>query len=326
MSSCRRSSNHLVVKSRQVDLEEYARARLARVTAGEPPLHIGPRRGPIDDWGGADDADEAHEDTVELPSVQGLDAGGGTAVAPARQAMAVGLDFLRGHLIAVAVVLAVGLGLCAVFLMRSHGSAVPLSALPEPNPSVALPTSITSAAAPSTPASAQPVPSVLEVHVLGAVRRPGVVRLPSGARVQDAVLAAGGLTGNAAPGELNLAAPVKDADQVLIGVRGAPRGEVRHAGDGGSASSGPATGSAVSSSGAVSVPGSTSAGATTALVDLNSATAEQLDQLPGVGPVTAQRILEFRSQHQRFSRVEELQEVDGIGPKTYSQIASHVRV
>jgi competence protein ComEA len=61
-------------------------------------------------------------------------------------------------------------------------------------------------------------------------------------------------------------------------------------------------------------------------IDLNSATASQLDTLPGVGPVTAERIIAWRTEHRRFSRVEELQEVDGIGPKTYAQIAPHVRV
>ena len=62
------------------------------------------------------------------------------------------------------------------------------------------------------------------------------------------------------------------------------------------------------------------------MVDLNAATLAQLDTLPGVGPVTAQRIVAWRTQHGHFSRVEELQEVDGIGPKTYAQIAPHVRV
>ena len=63
-----------------------------------------------------------------------------------------------------------------------------------------------------------------------------------------------------------------------------------------------------------------------AVVDLNAATVDQLDTLPGVGPVTAQKILDWRQQHGRFSRVDELQEVDGIGPKTYARLAPHVRV
>ena len=97
---------------------------------------------------------------------------------------------------------------------------------------------------------------------------------------------------------------VVDGSQVVIGTRGKPRGEVR--GDGGDAGAGS--------------PGET------ATVSLNTATLEQLDTLPGVGPVTAQKILDWRKLHGRFSAVTELQEVDGIGPKTYADIAPNVRV
>ena len=156
------------------------------------------------------------------------------------------------------------------------------------------------------------------VHVVGAVRRPGVVTLPDRARVQDAIRAAGGLTSTARPGEPNLAQVLTDGEQIVIGSCRDPGGEVR---DGTTSSgSGAATGSA--SGGA----GSSASGATGAVVDLNAATPVQLDTLPGVGPVTAQRIVAWRTEHGRFSRVEELQEVDGIGPKTYAQIAPHVRV
>jgi competence protein ComEA len=92
---------------------------------------------------------------------------------------------------------------------------------------------------------------------------------------------------------------------VVIGTTSDPAGEVRQQDD--------------SSTGA----GSTATGAT---VDLNRAGQPQLEELPGIGPVTAQAILTWRQQHGRFTRVEELQEVDGIGPKTYAQIAPHVRV
>ena len=143
------------------------------------------------------------------------------------------------------------------------------------------------------------------MHVVGAVRRPGLVRLTEGARVQDAVDAAGGLTGAARPGRLNLAQLLTDGQQVVIGTARGPASEVR---DG--------TGPAASSVGP-------SAAAT---VDLNRATAAELEQLPGVGPVTAAAILAWRTQHGRFTAVAELQQVDGIGPKTYAQIAPHVRV
>ena len=149
------------------------------------------------------------------------------------------------------------------------------------------------------------------VHVLGAVRSPGLVTLPAQARVQDAVDAAGGFTRRADPGELNLAQPLQDGQQVLIGTTGHPEGEVRStSGAGGGSSAGTA-------------PGSPSAGA---VLDLNQADAPQLEELPGVGPVTAGAIVAWRTEHGRFGRIEELQEVDGIGPKTYAQIAPHVRV
>jgi len=101
-----------------------------------------------------------------------------------------------------------------------------------------------------------------------------------------------------------LAQVLADGQQVVIGTAGDPTGEVRD-------QPGTATGGGSSATGAV---------------DLNRANQSQLEELPGVGPVTAQAILTWRQQHGRFSRIEELQEVDGIGPKTYAQIAPHVRV
>ena len=158
-----------------------------------------------------------------------------------------------------------------------------------------------------TMTSATPSPkgaAKIVVHIFGAVRHPGLVRLPESSRVQDAIDASGGLTRRADPGELNLAQPLSDGQQVVIGTRSEPAGEVRD-----QAGSGTATG-----------PSATGA------LDLNRANQSQLEELPGVGPVTAQAILTWRQQHGRFSRIEELQEVDGIGPKTYAQIAPHVRV
>ena len=159
-------------------------------------------------------------------------------------------------------------------------------------------------AATASPSASQRA-AKLVVHVLGAVRRPGLVKLPEHSRVQDAIDAAGGLTGRADPGELNLAQPLADGQQLVIGTSSDPAGEVRDGGEPGGAGSGSST---------------------TATLDLNLANQAQLEELPGVGPVTAQAILTWRQQHGRFNRIEELQEVDGIGPKTYAQIAPHVRV
>jgi competence protein ComEA len=148
-------------------------------------------------------------------------------------------------------------------------------------------------------------PTIL-VHVLGAVSKPGLVTLDEGARVADAISAAGGLRADADPAELNLAAVLGDGSQIVIGAKGSPRGEVR-----------------VGSRNAVPGSGSTTAGV---VVDLNSATLDQLDTLPGVGPVLAQSIIDYRTKHGRYTKIEELQEVDGIGSKTYAQIAPHVNV
>jgi len=199
------------------------------------------------------------------------------------------LEFSREHLAAVVVVLLVGCGWTAYSLLQVRSTPVAV------------------AAAPTVLASPTPSPSptaTVVVHVLGAVHRPGLVTLPQGARVADAIAGAGGLTAAADPGELNLAAVVADGSQLVIGTRAKPRGEVRGVGaQGGAGGSAPA-----------------------GTVSLNTATLEQLDTLPGVGPVTAQRILDWRTKHGRFSAVTELQEVDGIGPKTYADIAPNVRV
>ncbi|HET7724356.1 MAG TPA: helix-hairpin-helix domain-containing protein [Propionibacteriaceae bacterium] len=192
----------------------------------------------------------------------------------------------------------------AAWLLRAK--AVPVAvAAPTPIPRASSAGSPDSSPRSST-ASPSPTPTIL-VHVLGAVASPGLVRLPQGARVADALAAVGGLRGDGDAAELNLAAVLTDGCQVVVGTRTAPRGEVR-VGPGGTGPSQPGTsGSEV-------------------LVDLNTATLTQLDALPGVGPVTAQAILDYRTKNRRFSSIEELQEVDGIGAKMYAQIAPHVRV
>ncbi|NUR75595.1 MAG: ComEA family DNA-binding protein [Thermoleophilia bacterium] len=130
------------------------------------------------------------------------------------------------------------------------------------------------------------------MDVAGAVRRPGLVRLREGARVADAVAHAGGLARGAVRAGVNLAAPLADGQQVLVP-------------DGGAAGPAGAAGS---------VAGSAAPTAPTAPVSLSSATAEQLDALPGVGPVTAQKIVAYREQHGAFRTVDELDAIPGIGP------------
>jgi competence protein ComEA len=132
----------------------------------------------------------------------------------------------------------------------------------------------------------------LFVNVVGAVRRPGLYTLKDGSRVADAVIRAGGPTPKAQIELLNLAARIADGEQIVVPRRG--RGNPGAAASGGGAAAGP--------------------------VHLNSATFEQLDSLPGVGPVTAQKILDYRQQHGAFGSVDELDAIAGIGPARLEQL------
>jgi competence protein ComEA len=154
---------------------------------------------------------------------------------------------------------------------------------------------------------------VVVVHVVGQVGTAGVYRLPVGARIADAVQAAGGATRAADLSAVNLARVVVDGEQIRV-----PRpGESLAAS--GASSGGPAAGVANGGGGA----GGAAPGAG-GLVPLNSADLAALDTLPGVGPVLAQRILDWRTEHGRFTSVEELGEVSGIGEKLLSQLTPKV--
>jgi competence protein ComEA len=156
--------------------------------------------------------------------------------------------------------------------------------------------------APATP----PVGEVAEtagtvvVSVVGLVASPGLVTLPSGARVADAVQAAGGLLPGTDPASVNLAAVVTDGQQIAVGVPGA---------GGGGAARGP---------GAASASGGK--------VDLNRATAGDLDALPGIGPVLAARIVDYRDANGPFRSVDQLDDVPGIGPSIFADLAERVTV
>jgi competence protein ComEA len=136
------------------------------------------------------------------------------------------------------------------------------------------------------------VASQFFVHVVGAVRRPGLYRLSDGSRVADALRLAGGPTRKAQLELVNLAARVADGEQVVVPRRGA--NSVAAGSSAPSAQSGP--------------------------VHLNTATSEQLDALPGVGPVTAQKILDYRQEHGAFGSVDELDAIPGIGPARLAQL------
>jgi competence protein ComEA len=139
------------------------------------------------------------------------------------------------------------------------------------------------------------------VHVAGAVLHPGIQRLSGGARVGDAIAAAGGALPDADTDAINLAAKVGDGDRVYV----PRRGEVVPA--------------------AVSGAGLSGSGPS-AIIDLNNATAEQLDSLPGIGPATAQAIVQYRTEHGRFRSVDGLLAVRGIGPSKLAAIRARLRV
>ncbi len=164
-----------------------------------------------------------------------------------------------------------------------------------------VPSSVSSAV-PDTPA-----PKLAVVDVAGAVHRPGVYRLRAGARVDDAVRRAGGVTTHADLDPVNLAAPVTDGQQIVV----------------------PRRGQAVAASAGAAPAGGGSAELSTtpaAPLDLNTATEAQLETLDGVGPATAQKIIAYRQAHGAFKSVEELLDVSGIGPKKLAAMRASVRV
>jgi competence protein ComEA len=209
-------------------------------------------------------------------------------------------EFTRSHLVAVGLVLLTGCLWAGYSLTQAQSSQVPAAEAP-----TIVVTPGVESAAPATP-TPTPTPTI-RIHVVGGVKSPGVVSVPEGARVEDAIEAAGGFAAGADPGELNLAAVAADGSQIIVGTKDDPRGEVRLPSGGGSS-------------------GEASANSGGQKVSLNTATAEQLQAVPGIGPVMAQRIVDWRAQHQRFNSVEELQEVQGIGAKTFENIAEYVQL
>lgn len=195
----------------------------------------------------------------------------------------------RRAVLAITLVGALAVAVAAAALLRSSAPA-----------DTALPVPVRRPAATASPTPAR----VLVVAVAGAVRRPGVVRLRTGARVEDALRAAGGLRPGADPGLLNLARVLVDGEQVVVGL--------------------PTAGAPTTSGGAGS--GGSVGGGTAGPIDLNAATVTDLDALPGVGPVLAQRIIDWRSEHGPFRNVEQLREVAGIGDRKFEELRSRVRV
>lgn len=193
---------------------------------------------------------------------------------------------------AVAAAVAVAVVVLVVFL-RSPSPA-PALVLPLVTPS----TSATSATSPASPAD-------VRVHIAGAVARPGVYRMHEGGRVADLLDAAGGPTAQADLDRVNLAAHVADGERIYVPRTDEPAPPPVAAGGGGGVRGAPAPAQPV---------------------DLNAATADQLDELPGIGPATAAAIIEYRERNGRFSSVEELVEVRGIGEAKLAALRPRVRV
>jgi len=201
-----------------------------------------------------------------------------------------------GHVAVLAVVAAVALAVTAYVTIRARPT---VTTVPEAHTSPATATvrAAPSGASPAAAPAATAAGGSVVVDVAGKVRRPGVATLPAGSRVVDAIRQAGGARPGVDLTTLNLARVLVDGEQILVGVA-VPAGVAASAS---------------------SQPGA-SAG-TDALVNLNTATLEQLDGLPGVGPVTAQKILDWRGAHGAFTAIDELLEVDGIGEKTLADMA-----
>ncbi len=180
-------------------------------------------------------------------------------------------------------------------------------------PPAPAPTTRPSASAVVTTSSTRAL-AALVVNVVGAVRKPGIVRVAAGARVVDVITAAGGATPGADLTRLNLAAPIADGARVAVPAVGQPAPGVDPGAVTGGAGGSP-EGGATGSSGGAGGP-----------VNLNTATADALDELPGVGPATAAAIVRDREQHGPFRSVGDLERVRGIGPAKLEQLHDLVTV
>lgn len=290
-------------------------AELEAVRAAEGLEAAGPVDAPEDPWRPRDDAPAPRPLPVPGRHASRREEPRARALLPEGLRGRVGVQ--PAHLAVVAVLVAVGVAVTAWWVVRADGTEVaPLAVRSAPaaaSASPPAPEGAPSAAAPTAPVSGTATPgatgvadgaSEVVVDVAGKVRRPGIVVLPPGSRVADALERAGGPRPGVSLTSLNLARVLVDGEQILVGIQ-------------------PAPGVAAS---AATAPGSTPSGSAGELVNLNTADATQLEELPEVGPVTAEAIIAWRTENGGFTAVEELLEVDGIGEKTLATIAPHVTV
>lgn len=225
----------------------------------------------------------------------------------------------RRGLIALGFAVVVVLAGTGWWLAAGRPTAMPIKSVRTP---ASIPPAASASAAPSSvasPSPAPPVPAVsattVVVDVAGRVRRPGVYTLPQGARVYQAVRAAGGARRGANTVSLNLAAVLQDGQQIVVGAPGV--GGVSGGVSGGVIAPAPVGGSVGAGSGGAGPA---------APIDLNTATLDQLESLPGIGPVLGQNILDWRAAHQQFTTVDQLSDVTGIGDVRLAQLRPLVTV
>ncbi|RZT27248.1 competence protein ComEA [Kribbella sp. VKM Ac-2569] len=230
------------------------------------------------------------------------------------------------HIAVLAVVLILGLTWAAWTFLRARPEPLPDtrptttttgSAVSQPTPTQPGPASPQTQPAANQSTGANQTPGINQtpgtgtssgqppvvVHVAGKVRRPGLIRAPAGSRVADVLTLAGGALRGVDLTTLNLARQVTDGEQIIVGATTQPQPPNQP-----SSTAGPSPSSAPN-----------------APVNLNTATLDQLDALPGVGPVLAQRILDYRTQNGPFTTIDQLQEVPGVGPKKFDSLKPHVR-
>lgn len=213
---------------------------------------------------------------------------------------AIGLRLGRAQAAVVVVVLVLALAGGAWVFVSQRPESVTVEAEP-----LAAGTPLAGSSAHPSPGpddSAPPPDGQVVVHVAGRVPRPGVVTLPAGSRVVDAIAATGGSQKGVDLTSLNLARVLDDGEQILVGIAAPTESSGPGAASGGDATTGDGT------------------------IDLNAATLEELDTLPGIGPALAQRILDWRERNGTFTSVDELREVAGIGEKRFAELAPLVRV